>query len=212
MLSIRLHSIPLTAMEVVLQWLLDMEVDINLEIRNSGHNLLLDAQFSADLGMWKYTQLLIRYGADVNATHVWFKNGALRSALMCSWLYPCTHALAAEVETRLIVLLEAGCDPNTKNWNGLTPSEYSEGSELQSIVWIRALARVEHRKRLHDNDDRDADLLRGAKPTAKYEALLGRIISITRNDHTLAPYRRTDICPHLSEDERKLLEQFKAGL
>jgi hypothetical protein len=138
---------------------------------------LIGVQWSPAWGVWRYMLLLIKYGADVHRVDAKEKSGPLHTALkslhvayQSSFLLLPTRPHVAEVEARLIVLLEAGCDPNAINSQGRTPPDCVKRDGPAWAVWNQALARVEYRKSLRPNE-READLLCRAVPTARSSAV-----------------------------------------
>jgi hypothetical protein len=166
-----IHSMNIVSegLEDVLQYWLELGVDINHGV-GTAQTPLIGLQWSQARGLWRLILLLIKHGADIHAVDKVGGYGLLHTALRSLDIFGASFWVplgfqphAAEVETRLIILLEAGCDANAKNFEGKSPPEIVTPNGIASHIWTQALARVEYRKSLNA-DERDADLLSWAPP------------------------------------------------
>jgi hypothetical protein len=135
-----------------------LELGFDLEHRNfEGNSSLLRTAYGSSFKFtwaFKYFRLLIKYGANVHAVNE--KGlGLLHLTLKTVSLFPLYSvkstwvSLLSGIEEKLVVLLEAGCDPNAKDHMGRTPSQYVEHDDDLLAVWTSALD--ETRDRVHLN-------------------------------------------------------------
>jgi hypothetical protein len=169
-------NVKLDGLEEALQCWLKSGANINVK-DNAGLTPLLHMQSSIARGMWRYMRLLIDNGAKQHTTDIAQGFGPLQLALIWFRFHCASGVLGvgkrrqsymAEMEERLIVLLEAGCYIKAEeNWETLRPqntppkntqAKNEENDEACWHVWTQALARFEHRKSL-SVAVRDADLL-----------------------------------------------------
>ena len=122
-----------------------LQIGVSLEDRTFGHQTLLlyAAEDYIDRSSM-YMRVLIEYGADVHAVDR-LGRGAL--ALLCgskrSWCF------VPEVsEAKLVVLLEAGCDPNHVDGEGMAPSDYAKRIGRAWNAWKRVLIITKGRRKV----------------------------------------------------------------
>jgi hypothetical protein len=138
-----------------------LELGFDLEHRDGkGNTSLLRAAYEFNFARnwsFKYFLLLIEYGANVHAVnnqglgaiHLTLKSrshgfGYFRQLTM--W-----WSSLIGVEGKLMVLLEAGCDPNAKDHLGRTPSQYAEHNDDLLAIWTSALDKTRDRVHLNIN-------------------------------------------------------------
>lgn len=127
-------------LEVILQYWLEVESDVDSRNYWSQTPLLNSAGLYWDSSS-TYMSLLIKYGANVHAVD-YRGRGALHlvSDLV---LYPIS---TTEVKAQLVLLLEAGCDPNATDHDGRTPlRQFQRGSQGWEI-WTTALEKTRGRR------------------------------------------------------------------
>jgi hypothetical protein len=142
-----------------LQCWIGIGADVNFRY-SEGMTALSWMLHSRNFGIWSYFQMLIAHGADTHEV-VPMEAGAglLHQTLSTLAALPQAAYYADEFETRLIVLLEAGCNRNMRDSKGRTPPECIPLGSGLVYVWERALERVEHRKTMNA-DEREKDLSR----------------------------------------------------
>jgi hypothetical protein len=87
-------------------------------------------------------QELLQWGANPHATSH-FGEGALHLALAFSGSYSVYGSHDTDsLEPRLVVLLQAGCDPGLRDVNGHTPSDYAMARAKTWFQWCLAVEAV----------------------------------------------------------------------
>ncbi|KAL9122130.1 MAG: hypothetical protein Q9187_001307 [Circinaria calcarea] len=135
------RSIPITPLAELCRYFLRIGCD--MEARNSyGQTAFLHAAMcSADTNCAAWLQILIDNGANIAATDKEECN-----ALHCAfipigpWGEP-QWCKDEELESKLNVLLQAGCDPNSVNCYGETPSDFARRFK-RSKIWKSALEKA----------------------------------------------------------------------
>jgi hypothetical protein len=140
-------------MEQILEYWLRSGVDMECR-SDKGITPLLNASVTFGLGTTNTLLLLIKYGADVRAVNDQGQ-GALHLVLITLNLLSHStyedskhwHQYESEGATRLIALLDAGCDPNAIDGDGLTPLQRVQDNRLVSAFWMTVWQdTIEHMK------------------------------------------------------------------
>ena len=127
-------------LEAMLQYWLELGLDVNSRAVLGMTPLIYAAgRFTGRLST--YMSLLIQHGANVHAVDA---DG--RTALHLVLHMLCLHHSSSpdqetprEAEAQLVVLLEAGCDPNARCRLGKTPSQYVSRGGKAWETWVAAL-------------------------------------------------------------------------
>ncbi|KAF2829125.1 hypothetical protein CC86DRAFT_368201 [Ophiobolus disseminans] len=108
--------------------------------------LLLACRDTSD-GSLDYLSLLLKFGANVHALDSLSRGGALHVVLIPLLWTRLRDQARKCAENKLVMLLEAGCDPNTKDFfTGQSPSRYANKSEKVWAIWINALRKTKGRR------------------------------------------------------------------
>lgn len=129
-----------------------IEIGIPLELPEPhfGRTLFLDIAgniFGTPLSSLHYMNALVKHGANVHAVD-YRGRGALATVLCTYSPYGDLLAYTYVTEEKLVILLEAGCDPNRTENNGSTPSDHARNTKHSRSVWTRALERTKGRRPL----------------------------------------------------------------
>ncbi|KAL4898172.1 ankyrin repeat-containing domain protein [Aspergillus ambiguus] len=141
------HASPGTNMinEAEIQALVDLLVCLGCDIEHRNANGLTPLLFNAIVPRWHGTTILralLQWGANPHATTN-FGEGALHLAIAFSGpgsLH--SHAGATSLESRLVLLLQEGCDPSLRDVYGHTPSDFAMGSPKVWFQWCMAIEKT----------------------------------------------------------------------
>jgi hypothetical protein len=134
-----------------------LNIGYNMNERNSsGYTFFLSACKHSYMTMTSYRDwadflsLLIECGADVHSTHLYNGRGALHLLLDGIEYWSIYSHKRRETKDLLVVLLNAGCDPDARDSEGRTPLEFANvpRSSYRWNEWEEALAETSDTRRL----------------------------------------------------------------
>ncbi|GES60285.1 ankyrin repeat protein [Aspergillus terreus] len=131
--------------ESEIQVLVDLLVCLGCDIEHRNADGLTPLLFNAIVPRWHGVAILralLQWGANPHATTN-FGEGALHLAIAFS--DPASlhgHGGANSLESRLVLLLRAGCDPALRDVHGHSPSDFAMGSPKTWFQWCMAVERA----------------------------------------------------------------------
>jgi hypothetical protein len=135
-------------MEFLVRCCLDLGVFLEPRTSYMHYTPLLYAAAAFLIGSIPYMKALIKHGANVHATD-YSGRGALSTVFYRPTIHHTTHD--ATPEAKLMMLLDAGCDPNHVDNKGKTVSDHAGFTGLTGsdwCAWTSALRKTQGRRTL----------------------------------------------------------------